>query len=52
MKHYPEGFRPQTYGEEKLADSMTKEQIQKAMDDKEKMKKEDPEKYRRIYCGM
>ena len=51
-KHYPDGYRPQTYGEEKLADSMSKEQIQKAIDDKEKMRKEDPEGYINTYCGM
>lgn len=49
--NYPHGYVPQTYGEEKMADQMTEKEIQREIDKKKKMKKEDPEKYHAIYCG-
>ena len=50
--HYPEGYEPQTYGERKLADSMSTKRIQREIDQKKKLKKENPEKYKRLYMGF
>ena len=50
--HYPKGYYPQSSGERKLADSMTTEQIQREMDKKEKLKKENPKEYKRQYMGF
>ena len=50
-KHYPKGYEPQTYGERKLADSMSTKRIQREIDNKKKLKKENPKKYASIYHG-
>ena len=52
MNHYPKGYEPQTYGEKEIADQRTTEQIQREIDRKENMKKNDPERYHEIYCGL
>ncbi len=49
--HYPKGYEPQTYGERKLADSMTTKQIEDEIMEKERLYKKDPEEYDRIYRG-
>jgi hypothetical protein len=50
--HYPKGYEPQTYGERELADSMTTNQIQREIDNKAKLKKENPKKYKKKYMGF
>ena len=52
MEHYPKGYRPQTYGEKDIADGMTREQIKRVIDDKERMKKEEPKRFKRLYKGF
>jgi len=49
---WPDGFIPQNYGEEKMAQSMSDKQIIKAVKDKKELKKSDLSAYRRKYCGM
>jgi hypothetical protein len=50
-KHYPNGYSPQTYGERDIADRMTTEQIQKAINDKKAMKQNNPQEYDKQYRG-
>lgn len=52
MGDYSKKHIPQTYGEEKQISKMSTKDIQRAVVEKEKIKRTNPKLYHETYCGF